>query len=137
MAYQWSPQLSVGVTEIDVQHQELFNRFNHLLDAMRSGKGKLEVAKTIQFLGDYVQVHFADEEQLMQKHSFTGYASHKLMHTAFIRTYLELKRQVELEGSSPSLTLQLQRQLGDWLIQHIGKVDQVFGAYLRAKTSAG
>jgi len=133
MPLQWTPELSVGVAEIDRQHQELYKQANALLDAMSKGKGKAEVQFVVQFLGDYVKKHFEAEEILMRKYHYTGIASHKIQHAGFIRLYEEARRQIDFEGATPTLTLQLQRQLGDWLVNHIGKVDQTLGAFLQTK----
>ncbi|RPI20671.1 MAG: hemerythrin [Chloroflexota bacterium] len=133
MPVQWSPALSVGVQLIDKQHQELIQRLNMLLEAMSKGKGKDEVQKIVAFLGEYVGTHFEAEEGLMREHQYSGYASHKIQHTRFIQMYDEIKRKIDLEGVSPMLTVTLQRQLGDWLVNHIGKVDQVLGAFLQAR----
>ncbi|MHB9035807.1 MAG: hemerythrin domain-containing protein, partial [Armatimonadota bacterium] len=58
MAVQWTPDLAVGVREIDDQHRELFKRVNDLLEAMSKGKGRDEIAKVVAFLGNYVVTHF-------------------------------------------------------------------------------
>ena len=58
MAIQWNEELATGVLEIDNQHKEIFARINRLLEASSQGKGKQEVGRMIDFLGDYVISHF-------------------------------------------------------------------------------
>jgi len=42
--------------------------------------------------------------------------------------------RLESEGGMTSfLAVDMQRQLHDWLIHHIGKVDKAFGSFLMAK----
>ena len=60
---QWSDALSVGVVEIDRQHQKLVTMINDLNDAMRAGKGKDALGKTIAELIAYAATHFKTEEK--------------------------------------------------------------------------
>jgi hemerythrin len=66
MAIVWTDGLSVGVKVIDQQHQEMIKRINRLLDAMQGGKGGKETEGAIEFLEEYVVVHFGAEEELMK-----------------------------------------------------------------------
>ena len=49
MLLQWTTALSVGVDEIDAQHQELFRRVDRLLDAM-ARNDRSEAARLLEFL---------------------------------------------------------------------------------------
>jgi hemerythrin len=133
----WSQDLYVGYEIIDNQHKELFARVNRLVDAMSKGEGKHEVEKVVNFLGEYVISHFKAEEEFMQKYRYPGYSSHKILHSQLIRTYTDLKVKINYDGVSPTMTIQVQRQLGDWLINHIGKQDKAFGAYLKNEGYGG
>lgn len=61
----WTEDLSVGVAEIDRQHQELFFQVNQLLEACHQAKGKEAVGKIVGFLENYVVRHSAKEEDYM------------------------------------------------------------------------
>ncbi|MFZ5627087.1 MAG: bacteriohemerythrin, partial [Bacillota bacterium] len=98
MAVNWTPALAVGVAEIDRQHQELFRRIDNLLTAMSQGKGKEEVGNILKFLEDYVVVHFAAEEKLMQSHNYPAFNEHLAQHQAFIQDFAKLKEQFNREG---------------------------------------
>jgi hemerythrin len=136
MGMAWSPKLAVGVQSIDLQHQELFARVNALLDALASRKGEAEVRKVVAFLGDYVVSHFAGEERLMQQHAYPDLAAHKKLHDAFVADFVALKADLEKQGPSASLAVQLNRKLGDWLLDHIGQTDRALGAFLQKKGAA-
>jgi len=132
MGYTWTTALSVGVEEIDEQHKELINRFNALLAAASQGKGKQEIGSIILFLNDYVIKHFSDEEKLQVKYSYPQYLSHKAEHKRFIEDFGRLKQELEAQGVTSSIVIAVQRRVGDWLINHICKVDQELGKYIRA-----
>ena len=133
MAIQWTQALAVGIDEIDRQHKTLFQKVNDLIEACNRGQGKDKVAETIKFLGDYVVIHFQDEEKLMQKHSFSDYVQHKGLHDAFINRFQELNEQLEKEGPGLGLVLKTNQLVVDWLINHISKKDKAFGQFLRSE----
>jgi hemerythrin len=133
MAIRWTPSLAVGIDEIDRQHKTLFQKVNDLIEACNRGQGKDTVAQTIAFLGEYVVIHFRDEEKLMQKHNFPGYVNHKGLHDGFIKGFHELNDQLEKEGPGLSLVLKTNRMVVDWLVRHISKKDKEFGEFLRGE----
>ncbi|MCL4499004.1 MAG: bacteriohemerythrin [Chloroflexi bacterium] len=136
MAVQWTPDLSVGVNEIDNQHKELFSRVNALLDAMVQGLGKFHLDKTINFLGEYVVSHFGTEEKYMKQLNYPRYASHKIEHDAFVKQFGQLKKTLDNGEITTVTVIQVQRQLMDWLKNHIGNVDKALGAFLNTDRKA-
>ncbi|MGE5620693.1 MAG: bacteriohemerythrin [Sphingomonadaceae bacterium] len=133
MPVQWTSDLSVGVALIDDQHKELFKRVNQLLEATSHGKGKEEIGRIVQFLGEYVVTHFGTEEKAMIQHGYGGIATHKAEHLAFLKDFEDLAKSYQTQGTSTSLVLALQRRVVDWLINHIGKSDKALGTFLKSK----
>lgn len=133
MAVQWRQDLEIGIDKIDKQHQELFNRTGQLLDACNVGKGKEEVGKLIDFLEDYVKIHFKDEEELQRKHGYPDYKQHKEMHDNFIAEVRGLKERLNEKGSSLLLIIDINKKVIDWLINHIGKTDKELSKYIKAQ----
>jgi hemerythrin len=103
---------------------------NALLDAMSKGQGKTEVVKLVHFLEGYVEAHFRDEEKWMLRINYPGYAQQKSQHAAFQRRLKAISGQVEAQGGSAALAIQLQTEVGDWLVNHIGQVDKKLGAFV-------
>jgi hemerythrin len=130
---QWSDSLSVGYPAIDEQHKELIRRISGLLGAMRVGQGKAELESVLDFLGAYVVEHFGDEQKLMQRFRYPGYAAHKALHDAFINDVTALRRDLVANGPTAAGAIQVQRRVVDWTVSHIGQVDQQLAAYLRAQ----
>lgn len=60
MSLVWTESLAVGHGLIDVQHRELFQRYNSLLQACKEGHGREELEPALDFLAEYVTKHFAD-----------------------------------------------------------------------------
>ena len=90
----WTDELSVGVVEIDNQHKELISRVSGLLSAMSKGKGKSEVAETLDFLADYVVVHFNTEERIMKEREYPGLDHHRRQHAVFSEKVSELRERL-------------------------------------------
>lgn len=133
MATLWKDDLSIGVTQIDSQHKELIQRIDSLFEACNKGKGRDEVQKVIDYLGDYVVTHFSDEEGLQKKYGYPGYNNHKAMHAQFIKDFEALKGSFNKDGVTPSLIIKMNKLLIDWLLNHIKKADKELGTYLKDK----
>jgi hemerythrin len=131
---EWEPSLSMGVDTLDLQHRELIDRINDLRTAVSQGQARTETGRMIEFLDEYVKVHFTMEETLMKRKKYRDYVSHRQEHLNFLTMFLEMKKQYEAlaaEGAVLSfLAVELDRKLGAWLIEHIAKVDRQFGDFL-------
>ena len=57
MKYELTPDLLTGSQQIDMQHRQLFEAVNRLMDACSMGKGRDQIQSTITFLSDYVVKH--------------------------------------------------------------------------------
>ena len=133
MAILWTEDLAVGVSEIDNQHKELFNRINDLLEACNQGKAKEVVTEVIKFLEDYVVIHFGNEEKYMALYKYPGFISHKALHDQFIITFGELKDRLAADGPGGHIVIMTNRVVVTWLNSHIRNVDKELGAFLKNK----
>ena len=130
--FEWTEGWSVGVDTIDAQHRELFAAINSLL--REEGKpAPRELAEVLVYLEEYVNNHFGLEEIYMRRLSYPGFPSHKGEHVAFINDFYDLRDEYDDNGATPELADKLGRYMGDWLVNHIGKVDKALGVFLREK----
>jgi len=136
MGIEWTPRLAVGVESIDSQHRELFDRVNRLLAAMESQQGEVEVKRLVAFLGDYVVSHFGAEERLMQQHGYPDFPAHQRIHAEFVKELGKLRGELEKQGPSAALAIQLNRRVCDWLLDHVGRTDRAVGAFLMKKAAS-
>jgi len=133
LSIQWRENLNLGIELIDDQHKELFSRTNELLNACNTGKGKEEVGRLIKYLEDYVVTHFNDEEGLQLKLNYPKYKEHKILHDNFIQEVRVLKEKFNSDGSTLTLTIEINKKVIDWLINHIGKMDREFGNFIKVQ----
>ncbi len=131
-AIQWSPSLSVGVPEIDAQHQELFRRAERLVTALRSGD-RGEVAPLVRYLADYVVQHFSAEERYMREIGYPHLEGHRAAHDTFRHDLAEMIADYERKGPTPLVALTMHNWLSDWLRRHVGGLDVDIGRFADAK----
>lgn len=127
----WNPALSIGIPEVDAQHQALFEAFQRLHEAIRAGHGSTEVEATMTFLQGYAERHFSDEEALMRIWSFPGRDRHALLHADFAQRIELLANR--LEEGAPMMSLTLLHVLREWLADHIQVEDMTLGAWIRSQ----
>lgn len=131
MALEWTTNLSVGVEEIDEQHQELFRRSERLILALRAGD-RSEVETLLHYLVDYVMSHFQCEERWMVETEYPGLNEHRDAHHRFQDELREQVKEYQRKGATPLVALNLHNWLADWLRQHIGGADRELGRWLSA-----
>lgn len=129
----WSDELTTGVSEVDRQHQELIRLVNDFHDALLQGRGREVVEKTIGFLSNYVAEHFKMEEQLMMRHNYTGFAAHKREHERFISEFTALAGEFSKTANNSFAAITVQKQVVQWLVNHIMKVDKEMAKFLKTK----
>ena len=129
MAITWDKSLATGSAIVDYQHQKLFRQAAALANAMKQGKGCDEIRGLLDFLGQYILQHFAEEEELMEELNCPTAATNKVAHARFFTTFSRLQRQLNRAGSGPSLVLQIHDLLTKWLVQHITEIDSQLRDY--------
>jgi hemerythrin len=133
LKYAWDDSIKIGYPEIDAQHRQLFTAFNEFLNACGEGRGHSEIAKTLEFLGEYVIRHFTDEEKIQRENNYPDYYKHKRYHDEFKIMVISLKADFMQEGPTAAVISRMQSSIGDWLLNHIKTEDMKIGEYIRAK----
>ncbi|WP_043713693.1 hemerythrin family protein [Symbiobacterium thermophilum] len=133
MALRWYSALETGIEEIDGQHRQLFEQIDRLLESAKSGAGQDACLRILDFLGGYVVEHFATEERYMERYGYPKKAEHKQQHAELVEYYRKMRARVEAEGAKPTLIIQLQHSLVEWLNNHILKSDRDLGDFLKSK----
>jgi len=89
----WDARLETKNAKIDEQHKALIQAFNELHLAMKQGKGKDEVGRTLTFLKDYTVTHFKMEENLMAINAYPMALRHQELHRDFVKKAQDLVDQ--------------------------------------------
>jgi methyl-accepting chemotaxis protein len=120
----WNPErMTTGVESIDHQHQELIEMINRLHRACLERRGQEELSEMMQFLQEYVLRHFEHEEQLMDQHRCPSKAANIAAHRKFLKDFTAIAAEFNAGNTSTTVLLELRKLVGDWLTNHICKID--------------
>ena len=129
----WTPDLITGHELIDTQHRQWIKAVNDLFDAHRNGQGADEVEKVMTFLVDYTAKHFAEEEELQEKHKYPEYSGHHKIHVDFKGVVDGLASDLRLSGPTDELISHVCQTIGHWVVDHIKSSDMKMAAYIRTQ----
>ena len=133
MKYELTKDLETGNALIDSEHRQLFAVINKLMDACSQGKGRDQIASTVQYLNDYVSKHFSDEEQLQIKSKYPGYPGHKQSHDGYKRNLLQATNEILTSGATIASLSKL-NQVVSILVTHIRLEDKKIAAHVKANS---
>ncbi len=133
MKYELTKDLETGNALIDSEHRQLFAVINKLMDACSQGKGRDQIASTVQYLNDYVSKHFSDEEQLQIKSKYPGYPGHKQFHDGYKRNLLQATNEILTSGATIASLSKL-NQVVSILVTHIRLEDKKIAAHVKANS---
>lgn len=129
--------LLTGNKEIDGQHREIIDKINKLVVACENGSCQLESIRMLDYLADYTEHHFREEEALQKEVEYPGLEEHKKRHDEFRIAIKELHEMLEEEeGPSPRFVKAVQDNVIDWFYRHIRGFDSSVAAYIRLRELA-
>lgn len=130
MRAEFDETLVTGNEMIDDQHKELIGRINQLLESCEDGQGKVKAVKMLDYLMEYTDFHFSAEEKLQEEINYPGIKEHKAKHEEFKQAVEELQEMLqEEEGPTEAFVAQVQRNVVDWLFNHIKGFDRSVAEY--------
>ena len=132
----FTDDLITGNAMIDGQHQELIEKINDLVRACENGDGKIKALKTLNFLEEYTDFHFSQEEALQEEIGYPGIAQHKAKHQEFIKAVKELFEMLEEEeGPTDAFVAQVNKNVIEWFYNHIQGFDRSVAEYKNLKNN--
>lgn len=124
----WRDEFKIGIVNIDEQHEELFARYNDLLECIRKSddgeKIKKNVLETLDFLSEYIIYHFDHEEKYQKEVDYPERIEHKKIHNNFKKTVIDFKREFLKDPNNKDFLNAFSGYLSTWLINHICDEDQ-------------
>jgi hemerythrin len=127
---EWDERYSVGIQNIDDQHQELLRLINNFyLGCMEDDESaQISFKLTVHGLLNYITYHFDAEEQLLGRIKYPDIIAHSRQHAEFIRDILERVERFE-RGGAFSLK-DFARYIRDWMLTHIALIDKKYATYI-------
>ncbi|MFC2160764.1 bacteriohemerythrin [Acidobacteriota bacterium] len=132
---EWDDSLSVGVDLIDEQHKMLIQKLKELSKAFQVGLEQNKMLKTIDFLIDYTDFHFSEEEKLMAEHNYPGLEIQQKQHREFQDTLNYMLEDYQDEGPTKALATSINVFMLNWLVNHIKGLDVQIGKFLSDKAN--
>jgi hemerythrin len=133
---QWRSEYSVGIPEIDKQHQEIMALITDLLKLCRedNNDGKQQsFADLVAIITEHLQKHFEAEENLMLENNYPHYENHKKRHDQLLENVKKMMEKI-LNGKHRSL-LNMVIFLREWFVENIYGLDKDLGDYLNGRES--
>ena len=83
--------LVTGDEVIDEQHKEWIDRINQLLGGCEECGcgGKVEAIKMLDYMADYADFHFSEEEKLQEEVAYPAINEHKAKHEELISDFIK------------------------------------------------
>lgn len=125
--YLWNDSLSVGIREIDGQHQELLKAIYGLNQRNATVAGNDIKIRCIELI-DQIITHFKTEERYFEIYRYPDEIIHREQHDIYLMTIKGIQKQLSDESSPiPVEELQL------WVTDHIQNWDKKYSAFLISK----
>lgn len=131
--------LLTGNKMIDSQHEELIYRINELIKSCENELvDRVRAVRTLDFLSDYTEYHFAEEEKLQREIGYPGLERHKKEHEALRDVVRDLYDMLsEQEGPTEAFVNMVQKNVVEWLYTHIKGFDRSVAEYKFMRDNPG
>lgn len=131
MNIQFDDNLITGNNTIDQQHKELIDRIAQFVTACETGDSKIKAIKMLDYLDEYTEYHFQEEEALQQSVNYPDLIKHHEKHEEFKQSIIELYEFLqESEGPNEEFIAQVKRNIVAWLFCHIKSFDRSVAEYI-------
>ena len=124
---EWSDSYSVGIEELDFQHQKLLELINGIGDAASTDLSKASCFAVLNAMIRYAQEHFTTEERYLTNNAYPKYLEQKGEHEKFVQETFAMAQELDEEGllTLGGITIYLE----DWYKDHILGFDQDYRAF--------
>ncbi|HIJ37839.1 MAG TPA: hemerythrin family protein [Rhodospirillaceae bacterium] len=120
--------MSVGIEEIDSDHQHLISIINEFITTAKENSGVVDQAtlkNILDKLKKYTAEHFAREEEMQKKVQYLGLEDNQRQHAILTKTLYEFIDNFfgGRLGNQAEATDKINAFLRRWLVDHIVKTD--------------
>jgi len=131
--FTWTPDLKIGIQELDVQHKLLFDNTKELFAAWDRGAPREELSLLIDRVSDDLRMHFATEERYIQSvlGEYDDFVQHLEDHTKFLTRSVDFL--LKFHQGQEDLSKEMLEEILQWWLHHIENEDKELGICLRAQ----
>lgn len=125
----WTEALSVGVRELDEDHQQMIGLINQIDDGLDTGRTPKELAELLHRLVNLTKSHQRHEEDLLSRCQFPGAQVQFEHHDDILGLCLRMQARYRSD-SSYELTHRDAHEVSRVLLEHIQGPDMDYGHFL-------
>lgn len=118
---EWRQEYSVGIEEVDREHESLIEQINQLYEQLSLPMDTIAIETMLSDIQTDISTHFALEELLMQEAGFSEYEAHKQDHERLLDQIHDLVFHFSEDPESGKELLI--NRLSDWFSQHFRGFD--------------
>jgi hemerythrin len=133
MYIEWTPDMSVGIGEIDVQHRKMVRKLNDIADAVDASKDKEEIQEAVKYFEVYSEEHFRTEEGFMTLYKYPEYANHKKEHEKIMADTAEIRERFSKGQADAKEVYDASKKVAEWFVNHMKTTDSRMAIFLRGK----
>jgi hemerythrin len=123
---QWQNEYSIGIQEIDSQHQELVRLFLQITESVAAELDWSEIHLRILQLGSFAEFHFKFEDALMRVFAYPE----SVEHAGFHEQFFEKLKVIEESAIVDQVRHDMVKLLLDWLFGHILVADKAYANFI-------
>lgn len=127
---EWNDGMSVGISEIDVDHKRFISLINEFNRAIVDRMDLSEIKKRLQLILDDAERHFDHEERLFKKWEYPDADNHANKHAQIIKA-LHATMEKFMSYDLMSGWIAAGQAVKDILITHILAEDMKYAEYYR------
>lgn len=136
--FAFTEKYKTGIALVDEEHNRLFELIretNDVIQAQFLHDKYDEIMRLLTGLREYTEVHFHDEEALMERIGYPKLEMQRRAHAAFVARLVEidLSQLDEMDDNQEEYLNELIQFLLGWLANHILGADKQIGAFMREK----
>lgn len=127
----WSESFSVGVIEIDYQHQRIIRLVNKLIEMEGATVDSETISDTLTKMTQYSKDHFEIEEKYMLEYGYPNYSEHKEHHKEFRKKTVAFC--IDVMSYKTAIPIEVLTYLKEWWTNHILNTDMEYKSFFNKK----
>jgi len=112
----WNDNFLTGVSDIDIEHQELITLINSFYSALADKADTKSLVKVLNDIYGEIYAHFVHEENLMEKYGYDQYQEHHEDHVNLLDDIRDITDEVESTDNFDEGLLK--QKMNDWFSIH-------------------
>ena len=134
--FAFTDKYKTGIALVDDERRRLFEIISDTNDLIHDNfiNDKYdEIMRLLSELREYTQIHFHDEEELMERINYPGLEAQIKAHSAFVERLvgINLSELDDMDDNQQEYLLELIQFLLSWLSNHILGTDMKIGEFMR------